>query len=144
MKKTLYILILFVIFSSFGKPVVGSYISKYKDIAISEMEDTGVPASITIAQGILESRCGTSPVAVKNKNHFGIKAGKNKYKRFNTVEDSFRDHSKILSKYKSCLKGKDYVRWAKGLSKNGYCKEPQYSSDIISIIKKYKLYALDA
>jgi len=116
-----------------------SYIRKYKDIAIQEMKRTGVPASITLAQGILESASGTSKLATKGKNHFGIKCTPDwqggcilrkgmRFRRYKHVEGSFHDHSDFLAKrsryaFLFQYKRTDYKKWAKGLRKAGYARD---------------------
>lgn len=141
-----------------------NYIQKYSALAREEMARTGVPASITLAQGLLESNSGQSALASKSNNHFGIKChndwkGKKTYadddaknecfRVYKTVEESFRDHSDFLryqDRYKSLfnLEPTDYKGWAKGLKKAGYATDSQYASKLIRIIEDYKLSAFDA
>ncbi len=136
-----------------------AYIQKYKDIAISEMHRTGVPASITLAQGILESASGTSKLAVKGRNHFGIKASKDwngkcilrkgmKFRKYKRVEECFKDHSDFLvnrSRYDFLFEydRTDYKKWAKGLQKAGYATDRAYPKKLISLIERYELFAYD-
>ncbi|TAJ06823.1 LysM peptidoglycan-binding domain-containing protein [Marinilabiliaceae bacterium JC017] len=139
------------------------YINKYKDLAIKEMKRTGIPASITMAQGILESDNGNSNLARKSNNHFGIKChsdwnGKRVYhhddrrnecfRKYKTVYESYLDHSAFLvdkKRYASLfeLKTTDYKGWAKGLKKAGYATDPHYAKRLIQIIEENKLYQLD-
>jgi len=139
------------------------YIKKYAPVAVSEMQRSGVPASITLAQGILESRSGLSPLAADGNNHFGIKChktwkGKKQYadddakhecfRVYRSADESFRDHSDFLrynDRYKSLfeLKPTDYKGWAKGLKKAGYATDPGYAQKLIKIIEDYKLYKYD-
>lgn len=139
------------------------YIEKYSGIAVSEMERSGVPASITLAQGLVESRAGLSPLAAKGNNHFGIKChndwkGRKMYQDddakgecfrvYPTAEQSFRDHSDFLryrDRYKSLfdLKPTDYKAWAHGLKKAGYATDPAYPAKLIKVIEDYKLYRFD-
>ena len=139
------------------------YIETYKDDAIREMHRSGIPASITLAQGILESGDGNSPLAVYGKNHFGIKChkgwkGKSMrldddeknecFRKYNDVYDSYRDHSEFLStrgRYSFLfeLKITDYKGWAKGLKKAGYATNPKYPQLLIDLIEKNKLYEYD-
>jgi LysM repeat protein len=139
------------------------YIQKFKDIAVKEMHFSGVPASITLAQGILESGDGNSPLAVYGKNHFGIKCHsgwtgktmhldddeKNEcFRKYNDVYDSYKDHSEFLktrSRYAFLfeLKITDYKGWAKGLKKAGYATNPKYPDLLIGLIEKHKLYEYD-
>ena len=169
MKRLLSVTILFSLslLMMYGKPTgkmtVEQYIDKYKDLAIKEMKRTGIPASITMAQAILESGTGNSTLARKSNNHFGIKChkdwkGKKVYhdddkrhecfRKYKTVYDSYRDHSKFLtekSRYASLfkLKSTDYKKWAHGLKKAGYATDPRYAHRLIKIIEDYKLYQLD-
>jgi len=140
------------------------YIETYKDDAIREMHRSGIPASITLAQGILESGDGNSPLAVYGKNHFGIKCHKGWkgktmridddkknecFRKYNDVYDSFRDHSEFLTtrgRYSFLfeLKITDYKGWAKGLKKAGYATNPKYPQLLINLIEKHKLYQYDS
>ena len=139
------------------------YIEKYKDIAIREMKDYGIPASITLAQACLESGDGKSRLAKEGNNHFGIKChsdwtGKKMYhdddakgecfRVYAHAEESFKDHS-IFLKYRQRyaflfdLDSKDYKAWANGLKKAGYATNPKYASILIKIIEDYELYRYD-
>lgn len=138
------------------------YIEKYKDIAMTEMVKNKIPASITLAQGILESGNGNSVLATKGNNHFGIKchsdwkgrtmrmdddAPKECFRVYDNAEASFRDHSNFLKRdrYKALfdLKITDYEGWAKGLKKAGYATLPTYASVLIKLIENYELYKYD-
>ncbi len=138
------------------------YINKYKDIAMTEMVKNKIPASITLAQGILESGSGNSVLAKKGNNHFGIKchsdwkgktmrmdddAPKECFRVYDSAEESFRDHSNFLKRdrYKALfdLKITDYQGWAKGLKKAGYATLPTYASVLIKLIENYELYKYD-
>ena len=139
------------------------YIEKYKDIAIKEMQRYGIPASITLAQGLLESGAGTSTLAVKANNHFGIKTGgtwtgpyfvkdddapDERFRAYNSVLESFEDHSLFLknrSRYASLftLSPTDYKGWARGLKAAGYATNPEYANKLISIIELYNLHQYD-
>lgn len=139
------------------------YIDMYKDIAIREMHRSGIPASITMAQGCLESDNGNSVLAKKSANHFGIKCkgdwkGARVYhnddelnecfRKYRTVEESFIDHSNFLMendryKYLFKLSPKDYNAWAKGLKAAGYATDPKYPHRLIKIIEDEKLFLLD-
>lgn len=140
------------------------YIDKYKDIAIAKMKSHGIPASITLAQGCLESGDGRSDLAVKANNHFGIKChkdwegpsyykkdddpGKSCFRKYKTVEESFKDHSDFL-RYRDRyaflfdLGVEDYKGWAHGLKKAGYATDPHYAQRLIKIIEDYQLYKYD-
>lgn len=140
-----------------------SYIEKYSAIAVSEMQRTGVPASITLAQGLLESNAGMSTLASKSNNHFGIKChrdwkgGKTYmdddakdecFRVYKSAEASFRDHSDFLryqDRYKSLfeLDPTDYEGWARGLKKAGYATDPKYASKLIRLIEDYNLSRFD-
>jgi LysM repeat protein len=138
------------------------YIDQYKDIAISQMQRYHIPASITLAQGLLESGAGQSDLARRSNNHFGIKcngwSGKRTYhdddergecfRAYDSVYDSYEDHSQFLTgrqRYQSLFKLKttDYKGWARGLKAAGYATHPQYADRLISIIQLYKLYQYD-
>ena len=138
------------------------YISVYKNIAISEMKTYGIPASITLAQGILESGSGKGTLAVKANNHFGIKCHNWKgakiyhdddkrqecFRKYKNSNESFRDHSEFLAKrgrYASLFKldKDDYKSWANGLRRAGYATDKRYPQKLISIIERYELYKFD-
>lgn len=138
------------------------YISRYKDIAMTEMVKNKIPASITLAQGILESGNGNSILATKGNNHFGIKchsdwkgrtmrmdddAPNECFRVYDDAEESFRDHSEFLKRdrYKALfdLKINDYQGWAKGLKKAGYATLPTYASVLIRLIENYDLQKYD-
>ncbi|MFV0418310.1 MAG: glucosaminidase domain-containing protein [Dysgonomonas sp.] len=138
------------------------YIDTYKHIAIDHMKKHKIPASITLAQGLLESGAGKSDLAVKGKNHFGIKChsdwrGKKMYKQddnpndcfrvYGSAEDSYEDHAQFLKKqrYSSLfeLKITDYRGWAKGLQQCGYATDKAYANKLIKVIEDYELYQHD-
>lgn len=139
------------------------YIDKYKDLAVSQMKKYGIPASITLAQGLLESDAGRSMLAVEGNNHFGIKChtdwtGKKMYhdddrrddcfRVYRNVEGSFEDHSLFLTTHSRYaflfdLKTTDYVGWARGLKKAGYATNPAYAEKLIEIIERYNLDMYD-
>lgn len=142
--------------------VYQQYIDQHKDIAIEQMQAYKIPASITLAQGLLESAAGRSELATKGNNHFGIKcngwSGRGIYhdddqrnecfRAYNNVYESFVDHSKFLvngQRYRSLfnLKTTDYKGWARGLKAAGYATNPQYANKLIEIIQLYKLYQYD-
>lgn len=157
-------LLLFVSAIAPQKPVSRqeAYIAKYSMTAVEEMYRSGVPASITLAQGILESGSGYSELAVKGNNHFGIKCHnwKGKSMKFNddkpnecfrvygNASESFRDHSDFLrynDRYKFLFDYNvtDYKAWAYGLKKAGYATDPSYSQKLIKIIEDYSLFEFD-
>lgn len=141
------------------------YIEEYKDIAISEMKRMGVPAAITLAQGLLESQSGNSDLVKESNNHFGIKCKSTWtaetvrhdddkpgecFRKYKTADDSYRDHSDFLrgsARYASLfqLSPTDYKDWAYGLQKAGYATNPMYPEILIKNIEKYNLeqYTLD-
>ncbi|HTX88282.1 MAG TPA: glucosaminidase domain-containing protein [Bacteroidales bacterium] len=143
---------------------VRRYIDAYQRIAVKEMQEFHIPASITLAQGIFESNAGRSTLAVEANNHFGIKCHKEWtgetiyqddetkhecFRKYGCAEESFRDHSRFLSerdRYKSLfsLDMTDYKGWAKGLKETGYATNPAYADKLISTIEKYGLYRFDA
>ena len=135
------------------------YIHKYKEVAVEEMRLYHIPASITLAQGLLESGAGRGTLARKSNNHFGIKCGgswggptvrhdddaRNEcFRAYSHAKESYRDHSKFLrsgARYAFLfrLPITDYKGWAKGLKKAGYATDPQYANRLISIIELYDL-----
>lgn len=140
------------------------YIETFYPIAVQQMERHGIPASITLAQGILESNSGNSALARKTNNHFCIKADKrwkgdkylapdrggNFYFRvYENAYDSYEDHSLFLTQSKRYeglfkLKKKDYKGWAKGLKAAGYAEDEKYPSKLISLIERYNLHRYDS
>ena len=164
----MYLIVFFVLVPVFifsqNRISTGEYINLYKKLAIKEMKRVGVPASITLAQGILESDAGNSRLATKANNHFGIKChnnwnGKRIYhdddakgecfRKYKSSYDSYRDHSDFLKRYKRYdflfnYKTTDYKNWSKGLKKAGYATDRHYANDLIRIIEKYKLYTYDS
>ena len=145
------------------KEVVNTYIDNYSTIAVQEMLQYGIPASITLAQGILESGAGRGELTSKANNHFGIKChrgwtGERVYhdddekgecfRKYKDPKYSFRDHSLFLSertRYQGLFKLKkdDYKGWARGLKKAGYATDPKYPNKLISIIERYDLTQYD-
>ena len=139
------------------------YIKKYRDIAVEEMKKYHIPASITLAQGLLESGAGQSTLARKSNNHFGIKCGsdwrgktvrhdddeRNEcFRAYKHPKQSYEDHSKFLvsrPRYASLFKLKmtDYKGWARGLKKAGYATNPRYAEQLIGIIELYDLDKYD-
>lgn len=139
------------------------YIKQYRDIAVEEMEKYQIPASITLAQGLLESGAGQGTLARKSNNHFGIKCGgdwtgksvkhdddaRNEcFRVYKNAKESYRDHSKFLagrSRYASLFKldVTDYKGWAHGLKKAGYATNPRYAYQLIDIIERYDLHKYD-
>lgn len=142
---------------------VDAYVDKYAMISVSEMQRTGVPASITLAQGIIESDYGRSRLAREANNHFGIKCHrdwtgnsiyhdddrKNEcFRSYRRAEDSYLDHSDFLkngSRYDFLfdLKPDDYKGWAKGLKKAGYATNPKYAGMLINMIEENDLHLYD-
>lgn len=138
------------------------YIENYKDLAIREMQKHKIPASIKLAQGLLESGAGQSQLARRSNNHFGIKCGSNWrgkttrhtddhymecFRSYSHPRESYEDHSQFLkkSRYASLflLKPTDYKGWARGLKKAGYATDPSYANRLITIIEDYELYKYD-
>tara|TARA_A100001037_G_scaffold247653_1_gene229661 strand:- start:639 stop:1496 length:858 start_codon:yes stop_codon:yes gene_type:complete len=139
------------------------YISKYSQVAVDEMHRYNIPASITLAQGILESGNGESRLAVKGNNHFGIKCHTGWegetiiedddekgecFRKYDKVADSYRDHSLFLTErnrysFLFTYKLSDYKKWAKGLKKAGYATNPKYPTLLIDLIEKYDLSRFD-
>lgn len=143
--------------------LVQEYIQKYKEIAKADMVKYGIPASITLGQGILESGAGTGPLSVQANNHFGIKCHKEwtgesiKYdddaeaecfRKYNNPEESYRDHSLFLTsrpRYAALfqLPINDYKSWAKGLKEAGYATDPNYPTKLYLLIERYNLQEFD-
>lgn len=160
MKQCLTIfLAMLMLASNAQKEKAYNYIAQYKDIAIAEMQRSGVPASITLAQGILESSYGESDLCKNSNNHFGIKCktewtGEKVYhdddtkqecfRSYPTAAESYKDHSNFLRTrtwydFLFKLDPIDYVSWAKGLKKAGYATEKDYPQKLIKVINDYNL-----
>ena len=140
-----------------------TYIDKYKDLAIEQMKEHKIPASITLAQGLLESGAGMSELARKSNNHFGIKCGgswkgrtvrhdddarQECFRAYKNPRDSYEDHSTFLTRgaryaFLFKLDITDYKGWARGLKKAGYATDPSYANRLITIIEDYDLYKYD-
>lgn len=167
MRLVVFSISIFSFFYSIAQPASkritrAEYINMYKDDAIREMHRSGVPASITLAQGILESGDGNSPLARYAKNHFGIKCHSDWkgptfiqdddekdecFRKYKSVLDSYHDHSDFLKKKRYAflfdLKLTDYKGWAKGLKKAGYATNPKYPDLLIRIIEDNDLSQYD-
>ena len=140
-----------------------AYIDTYKGLAVEQMERYGIPASITLAQGLLESAAGQSELSRKANNHFGIKCGgswngpyvlrdddarNEKFRAYSSPRESYEDHSVFLatrSRYAFLFKYKksDYKAWAHGLKKAGYATNPRYAHLLIKLIHRYDLDRYD-
>lgn len=139
-----------------------AYIDQYKDIAIEQMLRYNIPASITLAQGLLESGAGRSDLTRNGNNHFGIKchgwAGRKVYhdddeanecfRAYNNAKESYEDHSRFLAKQTRyarlfSIPKTDYKGWARGLKACGYATNPRYADKLIQIIELYSLYKFD-
>ncbi len=172
-RKYRYILLLLVVFfflfipqnlsSQIRVSTYEDYIRRYSDLAIDHMEKYNIPASITLAQGILESGAGLSELARSSNNHFGIKChrgwdgGKvyaaddtpnDCFRQYKTVAHSYQDHSEFLafsSRYSVLfeLSINDYKGWARGLQKSGYATDRAYANKLIKLIEDYELYRFD-
>lgn len=157
-----FILISFSGYANSPKITIEEYIDTWKDVAILQMKDHKIPASITLAQGILESGFGNSKLAVKANNHFGIKCHDWKGKTFHQDDDkknecfrkyknamqSFEDHSEFLTgreryAFLFNLDITDYKGWAKGLRQAGYATSPTYAQKLINLIERYQLNQYD-
>ena len=152
------------------KPYVTSYVEAYKYVAIDEMVRSGIPASITLAQAIIESNAGVSNLARQSNNHFGIKCKDywtgsahfhpdddrdakgnlipSCFRKYDSVSASYADHSDFLmnsSHYQALFMydKTDYELWAKGLELCGYASDPDYAAKLIRTIKLYQLHDLD-
>jgi LysM repeat protein len=162
-----FIFIFFVAFNTLSAQIQNAsfveYIEKYKSLAIHHMKEYHIPASITLAQGILESGAGKSQFTKESNNHFGIKCGSNWkgsrvyrdddipnecFRAYKKAEDSYLDHSLFLlekPRYASLfsLNITDYRSWAIGLQKYGYATDKAYANKLIKLIEDYKLYQYD-
>lgn len=165
MKKTIpgIFLLIFSFISVHAQISRSEYIRKYQTLAIDEMNRSGIPASITMAQACLESSDGNSELSKRSNNHFGIKCKsywtgnkvyydddrKNEcFRKYKTVEESYIDHTNFLMdnpRYYELfqLASDDYVGWAKGLKKAGYATARDYDKKLIKIIEDFQLYRLD-
>jgi len=139
-----------------------AYIEQYKAIAMEQEKEYGIPAAITLAQGLLEASAGKSELATEANNHFGIKCTSDWrwetyhhdddekaecFRKYYHAEDSFIDHSLFLKnrkRYASLfeLDATDYMAWAKGLSQCGYATDPKYPQKLIDLIERYQLNQL--
>lgn len=139
------------------------YVGRFNSIARTEMNKFGIPASISLAQGLIESRAGSSKLAVNNNNHFGIKCfsrnckkghctnftddtHKDFFRKFKNPWESWRAHSQLLAsgRYTKLKKhGRDYRKWAYGLKSVGYATDRNYAEKLIGIIERYELYKYD-
>ena len=149
--------------ASLASQDLNGFIKRFAPVAVVEMHKYDIPASIKMAQGIIESRAGGSKLAIENNNHFGMKCFSKKcskdhctnatddhhkdfFRKYKTIWESWRDHSLLLQgeRYKELKKYKrDYKKWAKGLKKAGYATDKNYDKKLISVIEKYQLYKLD-
>lgn len=144
--------------------ICNDYVKRFSPVAVAEMEKYGIPASITLAQGLLESDAGQSRLAVNNNNHFGIKcfarnckpghcsnhsddSHKDFFRKYKSVWESYRAHSLFLqrSRYQHLRKipRTDYKSWAKGLSKAGYATDKKYADKLVTLIENMKLHRFD-
>ena len=142
-------------------PTYLAYIEEWKAIAIQEQEDYGIPASITMAQALLESQAGQSELAVEAKNHFGIKCTSEWFggvyyhdddsegecfRQYGNAAESFKDHSLFLkrTRYSTCFEiaVEDYEGWARRLRECGYATDPSYAPKLIKLIEDYRLDTL--
>ncbi len=139
------------------------YVERFADVAVAEMKKYGIPASITLAQGVVETNSGASSLAKKHNNHFGIKCFSKKcrkghcvnfsdnshkdfFVRYDTAWNSYRAHSELLTgkRYRHLQEfGKDYKSWAKGLKSAGYATDPKYADKLIEAIEDLELYKYD-
>ena len=166
MKKWLLITFMFPfcgVFAQYTEADIYAYIEQYKNIAMRKMHEYQIPASITLAQGVFESACGTSRLAIYGNNHFGIKCHKEWegdtllvdddekgecFRKYEKTEDSFNDHSLFLTsrpRYADLfnLEILDYKAWAQGLKKAGCATNPQYAERIISLVERFSIARID-
>ena len=160
----IFISLSFFSFGQYTEADIYTYIDKYKEIALKKMHEYKIPASITLAQGIFESACGTSKLATMGKNHFGIKCHTNWtgdtiridddelqecFRKYEQVEDSYNDHCLFLTsrpRYKDLftLDIMDYKAWAVGLKAAGYATNPEYANKLIGLIERFNIHRLDS
>lgn len=151
------------VFAQYNEQDIRDYIVQYSDVAIQKMQEYKIPASITIAQGIFESACGKSRLAIEGNNHFGIKCHtewtgdtilidddelQECFRRYPSVSDSYTDHSLFLTSRKRYsnlfeLDIMDYKAWARTLKQDGYATNPQYADRLISLIERFNIARLD-
>ena len=163
MKRILRLLAAATLFLGAAKNPRQAYIDRYYPLAVREMQRTGVPASITLAQALLESSAGQSTLATQANNHFGLKCHNDWtgetfikdddrsgecFRAYPSVEDSYRAHSDFLrgrKHYQSLfeLDPTDYKEWARGLRRAGYATDPSYANKLITIIEDFQLYRYD-
>ncbi len=152
------------LYAQSGQSVQWRYIENYKDMAINQMQRYQIPASITLAQGLIESGAGQSRLAREAHNHFGIKVGMNwtgpyivmsddrpddRFRKYRTDDESYEDHSRFLrnnQRYRSLfsLQLTDYRGWAHGLKRCGYATNPRYAEMLIGTIERYNLQQFDS
>lgn len=163
--RHLYVLIILLatIVATVRGDVYRDYIDTYGAMAVEQQELHGIPASITLAQGLLESAAGRSTLATRGNNHFGIKCHNtwsgdtmlrsddnpdDCFRVYRNAAESFNDHSLFLLKKRYSplfeLDPLDYAGWARGLKKCGYATDPNYASRLITIIERYALYLFDS
>lgn len=149
--------------AQYNEQDIRDYIEQYADVAIQKMQEYKIPASITVAQGIFESACGKSRLAVEGNNHFGIKCHtewtgdtilidddelQECFRKYASVSESYNDHSLFLTTRKRYanlfqLDIMDYKAWARTLKQDGYATNPQYADRLISLIERFNIAALD-
>ena len=148
--------------AQYNEQDIRDYIVQYADVAVKKMHEYKIPASITVAQGIFESACGKSRLAVEGNNHFGIKCHEwtgdtilidddelqECFRRYASVEESYNDHSLFLTTRKRYanlfqLDIMDYKAWARTLKQDGYATNPQYAERLVSLIERFNIARLD-
>lgn len=150
-------------FAQYNEQDIRDYIEQYSEVAIQKMQEYKIPASITVAQGIFESACGKSRLAVEGNNHFGIKCHsewtgdtilidddelQECFRKYASVSESYTDHSLFLTTRKRysnlfSLDIMDYKAWARTLKQDGYATNPQYADRLISLIERFNIARLD-
>lgn len=152
----------FAAFAQYNEQDIRDYIEQYADVAVQKMHEYKIPASITVAQGIFESACGKSRLAVEGNNHFGIKCHEwtgdtilvdddelqECFRKYPSVSESYTDHSLFLTNRKRYsnlfqLDIMDYKSWARTLKQDGYATNPQYADRLISLIERFNIARLD-
>lgn len=152
---TLIVFLLLCIFTAQSQTADRIYVDKYKDLAVRQMKEHGIPASVILAVAMHESASGTSKIARHLNNHFGIK-GRNRvktirssYKSYDSVDDSYEDFIRLMKEKPSFNKlferypAYDYKNWVRGIQRGGYAHSQSWGSQVRSFIVKYKLYEYD-
>ncbi|WP_423148644.1 glucosaminidase domain-containing protein [Rubrolithibacter danxiaensis] len=155
LKRLITVFLVFTSGITFGQSAASKYVESYKDAAIRLMDEHGIPASIILGIAIHESASGNSKIARNLNNHFGIKGAnsstkiKSAYKGYESVDDSYEDFVSFMKRRSTLdplfekLGASHYKKWVYGIQKAGYARSGTWASQVVAIIKKYKLYQYD-